>query len=288
MVPRTIPGTDSAYLGKGCRPFETMADPASRGPFAVPNLGMAEGVSVDQMQSRRALLAGLDHLRRDIDATGAVDGLDQYQKQAWDIILGKEARQAFDLDAEPEHVRKRYGYFEPFQSRVRAGGDAPGWSQRVLLARRLVEAGVRLVTVDLRWWDTHEDNFWSLKNGFLPRFDQCYSALIEDLSERGLLDSTLVVAWGEHGRTPKINKNAGRDHWGKCFSAALAGGSVQGGRVVGASDTQAAYPKDNPKIPHDVLATIYRHLNIDTSINYLDHTGRPHPVLADGKPIDEA
>jgi len=157
----------------------------------------------------------------------------------------------------------------------------------MLLARRLVEAGVRLVTVDLRWWDTHVKGFESLKNGFLTRWDHCYSALIEDLHDRGLLDTTMVVAWGEFGRTPKVNEKAGRDHWPNVFSAALAGGGIQGGRVIGSSDAQGGEPKDNPKTPQDVLATIYRHLGIDTSIYYPDLSGRPIQVLPSGKPVDE-
>jgi uncharacterized protein (DUF1501 family) len=157
----------------------------------------------------------------------------------------------------------------------------------VLLARRLVEAGVRLVTVDLRWWDTHDDNFWALKNGFCPAFDQAYSALIEDLDVRGLLASTMVIAWGEFGRTPRVNGTAGRDHYPQCFSGALAGGPIQGGRVVGESDAKGAFPKANPKNPRDVLATMYRFLGVDPHVQYLNGTGRPIDVLPWGKPIEE-
>src|SRR5260370_295382 len=164
---------------------------------------------------------------------------------------------------------------------------APAWSQRILLARRLVEAGVRLVTVDLRWWDTHVLGFDSLRRGFLPRFDRAYSALIEDLDVRGLLDSTLVLAWGEFGRTPRVNAQAGRDHYPNVFSAALAGGPVKGGRVVGASDSKGAFPRSNPKTPQDVLALLYRHLGVDTRQQYLNEAGRPIPVLPGGTPIEE-
>ena len=157
----------------------------------------------------------------------------------------------------------------------------------MLLARRLVEAGVRLVTVDLRWWDTHVKGFESLRLGFLPRWDQAYTALIEDLDERGLLDNTLVVAWGEFGRTPRVNNDAGRDHYPNVFSAALAGGPVRGGRVVGASDAKGAFPLANPKSPQDVLATIYRFLGVDTQKHYLDNSGRPNTVLPSGSPIIE-
>ncbi|MFO0869548.1 MAG: DUF1501 domain-containing protein [Pirellulales bacterium] len=157
----------------------------------------------------------------------------------------------------------------------------------MLLARRLVEAGVRLVTVDLRWWDTHVLGFDSLRRGFLPRWDQAYAALIQDLDERGLLPTTLVVAWGEFGRTPRVNKDAGRDHYPNVFSAALAGGRIQGGRVLGASDSHGAFPRDNPKPPHDVLATIYQHLGIDTRKSYRTPSGRPVPVLPKGEPLRE-
>ena len=157
----------------------------------------------------------------------------------------------------------------------------------MLLARRLVEAGVRLVTVDLRWWDTHVKGFESLRLGFLPRFDRAYPALIEDLDARGLLDSKLVIAWGEFGRTPKVNTDAGRDHYPNVFSAALAGGPVKGGRVVGESDAKGAFPRVNPKTPQDVLATMYHHLGIDTHQEYLNTTGRPMRVLPSGAPIEE-
>ncbi|HZU35124.1 MAG TPA: DUF1501 domain-containing protein [Gemmataceae bacterium] len=153
--------------------------------------------------------------------------------------------------------------------------------------RRLVEAGMRLVTVDCRWWDTHVKGFESLRLGFLPRWDRAYSALIEDLEARGLLESTLVIAWGEFGRTPRVNNDAGRDHYPNVFSAALAGGPIQGGRVVGASDAKGAFPKTNPKIPQDVLMTLYRHLGIDPKVQYLDGSGRSISVLPMGKVIEE-
>jgi uncharacterized protein (DUF1501 family) len=288
MVPRQLPGTASAYLGRAYQPFETMADPITRGqPFEIPNLGAPRGVSIEQISDRRRLLGAFDQIRRDVDRTGTFEAMDAHQRQAWEIVTGPRVRQAFDIDSEPQALRDRYGYPAQYTPRLRAGGDNPGWNQRLLLARRLVEAGVRLVTVDLRWWDTHDDNFWALKNGFLPPFDQSYSALIEDLDQRGLLDTTMVVAWGEHGRTPRINGTAGRDHWMSAFSAAVAGGGIRGGRVVGSTDSHAAVARDNPKYPQDVLATIYRHLGVDPTVQYLDHTGRPHSVLPFGTPIDE-
>jgi uncharacterized protein (DUF1501 family) len=216
-----------------------------------------------------------------------MDALDRFNQRAWDILTSPAARDAFDLDREPAAVRERYGFMPAFDPGAANRCGSPAWSQRILLARRLVEAGVRLVTVDLRWWDTHVKGFESLKLGFLPRFDRAYSALLEDLDARGLLDTTLVIAWGEFGRTPRVNNDAGRDHYPNVFSAALAGGPVKGGRVVGESDSKGAFPKANPKPPQDVLALMYRHLGIDTKVNYADGSGRPHPVLPHGEPIEE-
>lgn len=293
MIPRMVPGTDSSYLGAAFRPFETVADPAQPAKFEVPDLRSPEGLSVERLGSRRALRGDMDRLRRQVDTAGMMSAMDDFDRQAWEMVTGDKARRAFDFAAEPAAVRERYGIFPGYRStRVFAGGDAPNWGQRVLLARRLVEAGVRLVTVDCRWWDTHEDNFWSLKNEFLPRWDLAYSALIEDLSQRGLLDRTLVVAWGEMGRTPLVNTRAGvgmagRDHWPNAMSVAIAGGGVQGGRIVGSTDSKGTVPKDNPKVPQDVLATIYRHLGVDTNASYLDNSGRPLTVLPCGRPIDE-
>jgi Protein of unknown function (DUF1501) len=287
MIPRMVPGTGPAYLGVTHKPFETNADPARPGPFRLPNFELPGGVTPERVGDRRALLASFDQLRRDVDQSGQLEALDRFHQRAWDLLTSPAVRDAFDLDREPAPVRERYGFLPPYDPKAANRCGAPAWSQRVLLARRLVEAGVRLVTVDLRWWDTHVKGFESLRDGFLPRFDRAYSALIEDLDQRGLLASTLVLAWGEFGRTPRVNADAGRDHYPNVFSAALAGGPVRGGRVVGASDSRGAFPKANPKTPQDVLATLYRHLGVDTEAQYLNGTGRPVPVLPDGKPIDE-
>lgn len=287
MIPRLLPGAGPAYLGVAHKPFETGADPANPGPFQVPNFALPQGITLDRIGDRRQLLASFDQLRRDVDNSGQLDALDRFQQKAWDILTSPAARNAFDLDREPAPLRERYGFLPPFDPKASNRCGAPAWSQRILLARRLVEAGVRLVTVDLRWWDTHVKGFESLRLGFLPRFDRAYSALLEDLEARGLLDSTLVIAWGEFGRTPRVNNDAGRDHYPNVFSAALAGGPVRGGRVVGASDARGAFPKTNPRTPQDVLATLYRHLGIDTEQQYVNGTGRPITVLPDGKPIEE-
>jgi hypothetical protein len=253
----------------------------------VPNFSLPQGVTLERVGDRRQLLASFDALRRDVDGSGQMSALDRYHRQAWDVLTSRAARDAFDLDSEPAAVRERYGFMPAFNPGAANRCGAPAWSQRILLARRLVEAGVRLVTVDLRWWDTHVLGFDSLRRGFLPRFDRAYSALIEDLDQRGLLESTLVIAWGEFGRTPRVNNDAGRDHYPNVFSAALAGGPVRGGCVVGESDSRGAFPRANPKTPQDVLATMYQHLGVDVRVQYTDGSGRPHPVLPSGTPIEE-
>jgi hypothetical protein len=287
MIPRMVPGTNSAYLGVAYKPFETIADPANAGPFRVPNFGLAEGLTIERLGDRRGLLRELDRVSATLDRSGQMEALDRFGQQAWNILTSPAARSAFDLDAEPPDVRQRYGFLPAFDPQAANRCGAPAWSQRMLLARRLVEAGVRLVTVDLRWWDTHVLGFDSLRRGFLPRFDQAYSALIEDLDARGLLQTTLVLAWGEFGRTPRVNNDAGRDHYPNVFSAAIAGGGVQGGRVIGSSDAHGAFPKDNPKSPQDVLATVYAHLGVDVEASYVNNAGRPIPVLPSGTVIRE-
>lgn len=287
MIPRQVPGTDSSYLGVAHKPFETLADPANDGPFKLQNFSLVEGINDTRFTQRKDLLKSFDQFRTDLDRSGQLDAISKFQKQAFGILSSDKARKAFDLDSERSSTRERYGFIPRYNPMDPTRCSASAFSQRMLLGRRLVEAGVRLVTVDCRWWDTHVKGFDSMRNGFLPRWDQCYSALLEDLDQRGLLESTLVVAWGEFGRTPRVNKNAGRDHYPNVFSAALAGGPVKGGRVVGSSDAKGAFPKDNPKTPQDVLATVYQHLGIDTQKHYLDHSGRPIITLPYGEPLHE-
>jgi hypothetical protein len=286
MIPRMVPGTGSAYLGVAHKPFETQADPAQPGPFRVPNFELPSGITVERVGDRKGLLHSFDAIRRDVDNTGQFEAVDRYQQKAWDVLSSAVAREAFDLDQEPMAIRERYGFMPAFDPKASDRCGCPAWSQRILLARRLVEAGVRLVTVDLRWWDTHVKGFESLRLGFLERWDRAYTALIEDLEARGLLESTLVLAWGEFGRTPRVNAQAGRDHYPNVFSAAVAGGGVRGGTIVGESDEKAAFPKSNPKTPQDMLATVYRHLGVDVNAEYLNN-GRPIRVLPSGRPIDE-
>ncbi len=285
VIPRQVPGTDAAYLGVAHKPFETVVDPANDGPFRLDSFTMVEGISDQRFGDRKQLLRDFDRLRADYDEQ--LEGVGRFQQQAYGILTSDRARKAFDLDAERGAVRERYGFIPKYDPMDPRRCSANAFCQRVLLARRLVEAGVRLVTVDCRWWDTHVEGFDSMRNGFLPRWDQCYSALIEDLDQRGLLETTLVVAWGEFGRTPRVNKDSGRDHYPDVFSAALAGGPVRGGRVVGSSDDKGAFPRDNPKQPQDVLATLYQHLGVDTGKHYPDHFGRPIATLPFGEPLHE-
>jgi hypothetical protein len=287
LIPRQVPGAGSAYLGVAHQPFETQADPASAGPFRLPNFSPAAGVTLEKIGERRALLADFDTVRREIDQSGQMAAADKFQQRAWDILTSSAARDAFDLDKEPPKLRERYGFTPAYDPKASNRCGCPNWAQRMLLARRLVEAGVRLVTVDLRWWDTHVKGFESLRDGFLPRWDKAYTALLEDLDDRGLLDTTLVLAWGEFGRTPKVNADAGRDHYPNVFSAAVAGGPVRGGRVVGESDAKGAFPKSAAKTPQDMLATVYKHLGVDAHTQYLNGTGRPVSVLPSGTPIEE-
>jgi hypothetical protein len=287
VIPRNVPGTGAAHLGVAHQAFETGADPANIGPFKVQNFSLADGLSVDRLGSRQQLLKGMDKLRREVDQSGSMEAFDAFGQRAWDILSSPAAQKAFDLDSEPQALREKYGFMPAFDPGDPTRCGAPNWSQRMLLARRLVESGVRLVTVDLRWWDTHVKGFDSLRRGFLPRWDQAFPAMLTDMEERGLLKNTLVVAWGEFGRTPRVNAQAGRDHYPNVFSAAFFGGGVRGGTIVGSSDASGAFPRDNPKTPQDVLATIYAHLGVDPAKQYVTPAGRPVSVLPSGKVIGE-
>ena len=287
MIPKRLPGVDPAYLGKKYAPFETQADPAVEGPFNLPNFSLGDSLSLNRLDSRKGLLKSFDDIRREVDVSGSMEAADGFNQQAFDILTSPKARDAFDLDAEPRKLRERYGFMPAYKAPTPDRCGVPAWSQRMLLARRLVEAGVRLVTVDLRWWDTHVKGYETMRDGFLPRWDQAYSALLQDLEDRGLSDNVMVVAWGEFGRTPKVNSTGGRDHYPNVFSASVSGGGIQGGRVIGESDSKGAEPKERPVQPQDVFATMYRHLGIDYNKHYLDHGGRPVPVLPFGAPISE-
>lgn len=287
IIPKDVPGVGASYLGNKYRGFQTMSDPSSRGPFSVPNFELDKQLMGDRLLGRKQLSSQLDSIRRDADSSGQMEASDKFTQKAFDILTSDDARNAFNLDAEPKSIRERYGFFSEYKAPTPDRCGVPAWNQRFLLARRLVEHGVRMVVVDVRWWDTHVRSDETMKDCLLPSFDMAYSALIEDLHQRGMLKDTMVLAWGEFGRTPKVNISGGRDHWPNVFSAAIAGGIIKGGRVVGSSDAQGGSPNESPKTPQDVLATLYSHIGIDTSKQFTDHGGRPHSILTGGEVIKE-
>jgi hypothetical protein len=280
-----LPGQIAGFLGSAHDPFQVSADP-NAADFRLGELELPGDVSVDRLDDRAALLRRLDARRRRIEAgAGAggsetsprVDPADVYTEKAFRLLHSPTVRRAFDLGAEDPKLRDRYG-------RTKLG-------QSVLLARRLVEAGVRFVSVyDGQYngqdanWDAHASVFPRLKDHLLPPSDRAFAALIDDLSGRGLLEETLVIAMGEFGRTPKINGTAGRDHWPYCYSVLVAGGGVRGGTTYGSSDKLGAYPDTDPVTPGDLAATLFWRLGLDPSREMIDLTGRPYK-LADGQPI---
>jgi hypothetical protein len=263
-------GQTGGFLGSRYDPWQLTSDPNEK-DFRVDHLTPQPGLSVDRLSARRELLESVDRQRRDLEASAAVHDASQRQAEAFNLLIqGGKFRAAFELDREPAANRDRYGRHM--------------FGQSLLLGRRLVEAGVPVVQVNLghmNHWDTHASNFVSLKNKLLPPFDQGLAALLTDLDERGLLDETLVVVTGEFGRTPLINdRNAGRDHWSNVFSAVFAGAGVRGGQAIGASDKQAAYPATRPWHPSDLGATIYSALGIEPDSIVVDRLGRPHQLNA--------
>ncbi|MGE0607837.1 MAG: DUF1501 domain-containing protein [Pirellulales bacterium] len=268
------PGQYGACLGPRFDPLVLNADP-NAASFHVPNLSLVDGVSAERLLQRGALLGDFNARGPRIETPVARD-YRVNQENALSLVTSPEVSKAFDLSQEPAAIRDRYGRHT--------------WGQSHLLARRLVEAGTRFVTTvngPSIVWDTHADNFQRLENTLVPPMEQGFAALIEDLSERGLLDSTLVVWMGDFGRTPIINKGAGRDHWPQCYTMVLAGGGIRGGQVVGESDKIGAVPRTRPITPADVHATVFTALGYDPSqISYNTADGRPTP-LTEGTPIGE-
>jgi hypothetical protein len=255
-------------LGRAADPWLMHCDPSSP-DFTVPGLQLPGELPAVRFAGRRSLVQYLDQQRRTFDGLAQVARFDGWTQQALSLLQSPDCRRAFELNTEPAAVRDRYG-----RSR---------FAQSLLLARRLVEAGVPLIQVN--WtripnavnsgWDTHANHFESLKDVLMPIMDQAYSALLQDLSDRGLLDETLVVWAGEFGRTPHINARGGRDHWGKVFSMALAGGGVKPGVVYGRSDRLGAQPMDGKVMPEDLTATIFHCLGIDPDAQIVDAQQRP-------------
>jgi hypothetical protein len=273
----TVPNAEAfgyqgaVYLGAAYNPFEGGADPSDPN-YSVPNLSLPEGLTLGGVEDRSKLLARFDTLRRDVDATGAIGGLDQFKAEAFEMLTGKNVRDAFDLAREDPRQRDRYGRHS--------------YGQGALLARRLVEAGTACVTVNTGYWDHHDDIQPNLED-HLPPLDAAIAALVEDLDERSLLDEVVIYCAGEFGRTPLINGHAGRDHWSNCFSVLIGGGGLQGGRIVGASEPRGGKVQDQPVCPHDLLATIYKALDVPLDTHFRDASGRPVSIVGTGKPIAE-
>lgn len=266
------PGQGGGFLGQKYDPWLLTCDPSSP-DFAVPDLTLSEGTSSSRLSRRRSLLNQFDDAVRHLDKQRSVSQFSNSTTQAFDLLTGGGARRAFNIGEESEATRDRYGRSK--------------FGQSVLLSRRLVEAGVSLVQVNWQQikgkenngsWDTHKDHNVSLKDFLMPMMDQSFSALIEDLEERGMLDDTLVAWVGEFGHTPKFNARAGRDHWGSVFSCALAGGGVRGGTVHGESDAHAAHPIAGRVAPRDIAATIFHCLGHSPETVMHDQTGRPMPI----------
>jgi hypothetical protein len=268
------PGQYGGCLGSKYDPFVLQADP-NADDFRVRNLRLNDELAGGRLEQRSELLGKLSSATRSVPSETAAE-YDLHRSQATALIASGDAARAFDLSKEPTAIRERYGRHT--------------WGQSHLLARRLVEHGTRFVTTvngPSIIWDTHLDNFGRLKNKLVPPMEQAYSALLDDLTERGLLDSTLVVWMGDFGRTPTINKDAGRDHWPQCYTVVLAGGGIRGGQTLGSSDKTGAQPHDHPVTPADIHATIFRLLGYDPhAISYHTSDGRPI-LLSDGQPIRE-
>jgi hypothetical protein len=255
-------GTEPGFLGVAHRPF-TPSGPGNN------NLRMATGVTVERLEDRKSLLGAFDDTRRDIDATGTMVGMDSYTERAVEMVTGGVVRKALDLKNEDAKTLERYKGIESF-----------------LTARRLVEAGVGFVTLSYGGWDTHGQNFQTLKRQ-LPNVDRAIANLIQDLHDRGMQDDVVTVMWGEFGRTPKVNNNAGRDHWSPVMSAMVAGGGLKMGQMVGSSTAKGERPKDSPYTVPQLMSTLYRAIGIDPSATFLNGSGRPMYILEDRAPVKE-
>lgn len=273
-LPSMHPSAGSAFLGPAAVPFVIEADPSTPG-FSVPDLAPPLALDATRMAARRELLARVDRYQKqaEVAANAGARNVSVFGQKAFDLMTSPAAKKAFDISAEPGALRDAYG-------RHTLG-------QCCLMARRLVEAGVRCTMIEHSNWDTHFDNFSILKTQLLPKFDAAISTLFQDLADRGMLETTLVVISGEFGRTPRINKDAGRDHWGKCFTVLIGGGGIQGGRVVGTSDAWAQEPADKPYGPEDLAATMYQCLGLNPKDELITPEGRPVAVANGGRVISE-
>ena len=271
-VPEPMGPGGPGFYGAGYAPFTVETDPVQP-DFQVRDLSLAAGTSRRRFDLRRRLLAGVEELSGGTAVRGRARTMSTYYQKALELVTSPAARRAFDIQSESPAVRERYGL--------------TSLGQCALLSRRLVEAGCRFVGISHGSWDTHVDNFTSHEKALVPSADAALSSLLTDLDDRGMLDETMVVMWGEMGRTPRINANAGRDHWSMCQSVIMAGGGIKRGAVIGASDKTASYPTTTPHGVRDVLRTILGQMGIDCDRQYLTPLGRPVPLVKDGAFIDE-
>jgi hypothetical protein len=269
-----IPSTPQrpGYLGVRYAPLQTNTTPQPGVPFGVRGISLAAGLTVEQFERRQRLRNELDTTLRGLEASSRlVEGLDRFSQQAYDMITSPRARQAFDVSQERAEVAAPFG--------------TGRFGMSCLLAVRLIEAGVRFATVTFGGWDTHANNFRSLRENLLPQLDQVLAALFTTLAAKGLLDSTAVCVTGEFGRTPRINERAGRDHWPRAMSVLLGGGGMRGGQVIGASDARGMGPAGEPITPDQVAASFYHSLGIDYRKEYHTSTGRPVMIVREGSVI---
>ncbi len=271
-IPNALGPGGPGFYGAKYGPFTIDNDPV-QADFRVRDLDIPDSVSAERFARRQRLLLGAEQLGAGAAATGRAEMLRSYYEKAVDLVTSPEARRAFDLQSEDRSVRERYGF--------------SSIGQCALMSRRLVEAGCRFIGIDHGSWDTHFDNFTSHEKTLVPPTDRALFALLSDLDERGMLDETLVVMMGEMGRTPRINKDAGRDHWSQCQTVILAGGGIRRGVVVGASDETASYPMTQPYGVQDLLRTIFDLLGIDADRVYQTPVGRPVPIVNGGHRIEE-
>ncbi len=268
----------AGYLGTAYNPF--LVEGNGGGSLRVRGIQLPAGFTLEELENRDKLFNDFDETFRSLDRSAdLVEGLDTFHKQALEILRSDKTKKAFDLNQEKPSVRERYG-----QS---GGGRQGAFGQGALAARRLVEAGVRFVTISLGGWDTHAKNFDALSKRLLPALDQTLSALIEDLHARGLLDSTMVYCAGEFGRTPKINKNAGRDHWARSMAVVVAGGGLRRGYAHGSTDAHGMAPATEPCTPDDLAATLFHCLGIDPHKELNTSTGRPVQLFREGRVIEK-
>ena len=271
-LPKMHNSGGAAYLGSSYAPFVVNADPNAP-DFKVPDLMPPLAIDSERLDSRRELIATVDRFQQgaEVAANTNARALTTFQKKAFDLITSPETKVAFDISAESADVRDEYGRHSLGQS--------------CLMARRLVEAGVRCVTIDHTNWDTHYNNFDVLKNDLLPHLDSGLPTLIRDLEQRGMLDTTLVCVMGEFGRTPRVNQYAGRDHWGPSNTILLTGGGIKGAQVIGATNPRGERPASDPVGPEDLAATMYHCLGIDGTNEYHTPEGRPVKIVNDGRVI---